>query len=606
MTTQTTDTPGTLPQRADIEEKYTWNLTDIYASDEAWEESYRKAQDITKKAPEFAGKLSESPQILYDCLKLHSELSLLLGNLYMYAYLNKDVDNRVSKYQAMTNRTSALAAESGAAFAFIEPELLQIDESRLLQMADQFPRTDEYDFYIRDLIRSKKHIRSHEVEELLANSSLIARGPGNIFSMLDDADLKYGTVRDEKGNEVALTKQRFAKFLESPDRRVRKEANDTFNQPYKDHINTTAASLSTAVNADLFFARARHYDSCLHAALDSENIPLSVYHSLLDTTEQNLDGLHAYVALRKKILKLDEIAPYDMYCPLFPQQHYEVPYEDAVGQVVEAVRPLGETYQTQMKKAFDTRWVDVFETQGKGSGAYSYGNYDIHPFVLMNYNDTVDNMFTLAHEMGHALHSHLSSEHQPYSKAHYSIFVAEVASTLNEGLLLDYLLERATDDGQKLYLLNRYLDNTVGTFFRQIHYARFELRIHEEVEKGGALSPDLMNSFWSEGTRQYFGPDLTPDEFDQYKWSRIPHFYRGYYVYQYATSYAASGAILKKFETGDPSIVEKYLELLSSGGKDYPVELLKICGVDMTTPEPVTATIGNFAAKLAEMEKLIG
>ncbi len=595
-----------IPKRDEIEGRHTWNLADIYATDAAWEVDYKRAQSMLAAAAQYAGKLRDSSQLLYECLTARSELAMLIEKLYHYSHLSKDLDNRVSKYQAMNERAAMLASQGATAFAFVEPELLAINEDELLEMEGSFPRQEIYDFYIKELIRSKAHIRSHEVEELLAMSSVVARGPDTIFSMLDDADLTYPSVTDESGIEVKLTKQRFARFLESADGRVRREAHEAFYTSYQSHINTIGASLASSVNKDVFYTRARRYKSCLEHALDGDNIPLSVYHSLLDTTEANISALHGYTRLRKKILKLDQIMPYDMVCPLFPQQDYEVPYDEAVKQVLDAAAPLGETYGRDLRRAFDSRWVDVFETEGKASGAYSSGNYSVHPYVLMNYNDTVDNMFTLAHEMGHALHSHLANSAQPYPKAQYSIFVAEVASTLNEGLLMQYLLGRTTDRMTRLYLLNRHLDNTMGTFFHQVMYARFELTIHEHVELGNALSPDMMNDLWGNLTRTYYGPDLTLDPHTPFKWSRIPHFYNMFYVYQYATSYAASQAILTRFLAGDKGIIDKYLTMLSSGGKNHPIELLKICGVDMTKPDPVVATIALFREQVAEMDRLTG
>ena len=474
-----------IPQRQEIADKHKWNLADIYADDSAWEADYQKAKGLIAQARQFAGKLAESPKTAYACLNTRSELQIILSRLYQYAFLNKDLDNRVSKYQALTDRAASLSSEAGAAFAFVEPELLQIDEANLHQMASQFPKTDEYDFYIRELIRSKKHIRSEEVEEVLAQSSLVTRGPDAIFSMLDDADIKYPKVKDEQGNEIQLTKQRAIKLLESTDPRVRRETHEAFYSAYRDHTNTLGASLASSVNADLFYVKTRKYESCLQSALDGNNIPLDVYHSLIATTEKNLSGMHQYIRLRKRLLKLDQIHSYDMFCPLFPEQDYEVPYDDAVRQVIESAAPLGDEYGKQLRHAFHHRWVDVWETQGKGGGAYNSHSYTVHPFVLMNYNDTVDNFFTLAHELGHAMHSNLTCAAQPFSKSHYSIFVAEVASTLNEGLLLEYLLKRTTDEKQRLYLLSRAVDNAVGTYFNQVLYAHFELDIHTEVEKGG-------------------------------------------------------------------------------------------------------------------------
>jgi len=604
MTTETRPVSGAIPQRDDIEEKYKWNLADIYKTEADWEADTNKAKELIGKAGDFTGKLADSPQLLFDCLETKSSLGLICSNLYQFAKLNQDLDNRVSKYQAMTEQAAMLSSQANAAYSFVEPELLKIDDDKLTKLAGKFPKTDIYDFYIKELIRSRKHIRSTEVEELLAQSQVVTRGPANAFTMLDDADIKYPTIKDEDGNEVQLTKQRFAKYMESGIQDIRKAANDGLISAYKEHINTIGATLSSAVNNDVFYSRARHHESCLHAALDENNIPVSVYHALIENTEADLGAFHKWMGLRKKILKLDTLYPYDIYCPLFPDQNYEVKYDDAVSQVLEAVAPLGEQYVATMKHGFDNRWVDVFETEGKGSGAYSWGNYSAHPYVLMNYNATVDNMFTLGHEMGHCLHSFMSNKKQPFPKSQYSIFVAEVASTLNEGLLLNYLLARVTDPRQKLFLLNRHIDNTLGTFFHQVLYAHFELMIHQKVENGEALSPDTMNKMWEDLTKKFYGPELTVDEYAQYKWARIPHFYRGFYVFQYATSYAASQAILGKFMSGEEGIIEKYLGLLSSGGSDYPINQLKSCGVDMTTPEPVKATLKLFAEQVDQVEKL--
>jgi len=604
MTTDTKAKPKGVSQRDDIDDQFKWRLADIYTDDKAWEADLTKAQELIKKAATFAGKLTESPELLYECLTTRSQLELITASLYQYAHLSRDLDNRQSKYQAMSDRAAALRSEAGAAFSFVEPELLTIDEAQLLKMAGQFEKTDEYDFYIKELIRVRKHVRSEEVEQLLAQSSVMARGAESIFTMLNDADLTYPAIKDEEGNEVTLTKQRFAKFMESSDRRVRRDAHEAFYSAYKEHLNTTGAALASAVNRDIFYARARRFDNTLHAALDGNNIPEQVYHSLIETTEANLAGLHSYIALRKRLLKLDEIKAYDLLCPLFPERDYEVPYDQAVEQTVAALKPLGNDYGATLRSGFESRWVDVYETEGKGSGAYSWGNYNAHPFVLMNYNDTVDNMFTLAHEMGHALHSYYSNKTQPYPKAQYSIFVAEVASTLNEALLVQHLLSKAADKLDKLYILNRHVDNTLGTFFNQVMYAHFELEIHRRVESGGALSPDALSELWGELTRKYFGPEMTVDDLTTIKWSRVPHFYLNYYVYQYATSYTASQAILEKFLAGEEGIIGKYLELISSGGNDHPIEQLRRCGVDMTTPEPAKATLKLFADQVDEMDRL--
>jgi oligoendopeptidase F len=602
----TTTTKGeAIPQRSDVEEKDQWNLADIYVDDEKWEADYKKAEGLIEKADGFKDKLGESASTLYECLETRSSLSLICDNLHQYAKMSQDLDSRMSKYQAMTDRAAMLSSKVTAAFSFVEPELLQIDDDTLREMADQFPKTDVYDFYIRELIRSRAHIRSAEVEEILAQVDMIARGPDSIFGMLDNADISYPTIKDENGKDLKLTKQRYQKIvMECPKQNVRRDANDAFMSSYKELLNTIGSTLTTAVNKDIFYAKARKYKNSLHHSLDAGNIPVEVYHSLLDTTESNLEPLHKWMSVRKRILGLEKLFSYDVYCPLFPDMTYSIPYDEAVKQVLEAVSPLGEAYCRDLKSGFDKRWVDVYETEGKRGGAYSWGSYSSHPFVLMNYNDTINNMFTLAHEMGHAMHSFLSNRKQPYQKASYSIFVAEVASTLNEGLLLDYLLKKAEDDKRRLFLLNRQIDNTLGTFFHQVMFARFELMIHETIEKGVALSPDLMNKMWAELTEKYYGPVMEKDDFTKYKWARIPHFYWNFYVYQYATSYAASQAILKRFLGGEDGLIEKYLGLISSGGNDYPIEQLIKCGVDMTTSDPVEATIQLFSEQVDELEKI--
>ncbi|UCD18527.1 MAG: oligoendopeptidase F [Candidatus Zixiibacteriota bacterium] len=606
MTTVLQNEAKAIPQRADIKDRFKWDLTDIYKTEKDWESDFKKARLLLEKAGEFSGKLADSPRMLYDCLEARSALSIICDNLNQYARRSRDLDHRVSKYQVMTERAAMLSSQVLAAFSFIEPELLQIDDDRLTEMASQFPQTDIYDFYIRELIRSRAHIRSTEVEEVLAQSAMIARGPETAFTMLNDADLKYPAIKDEQGNEVQLTKQRYMKFMQSADQRVRHDAHHGFMSVYEKHINTISATLSSAINCDIFYAGARNYKDCLHCALDAGNIPVSVFHSLIETTEADLAAMHKWIELRRKLLKLDKIHTYDIICPLFPEEDYDVPYDEAVQEIIKAVEPLGKDYGIILKGAFDSRWVDVYETEGKASGAYSSSNYTSHPLVLMNYNDTVDNMFTLAHEMGHCLHSYFANKIQPYQKAQYPIFVAEVAATLNEGLMLQHLLKKVTDKKKKLFLLNRHIDNTFGTFFHQVFYAHFELKIHELVENGEALSPDIMNRMWTELTKKYYGPAITLDDYAKYKWARIPHFYVTYYVYQYATSYAASQAILDKFIAHEDGIIEKYLELLRSGGSDYPIEQLKKCGVDMTTAEPVKATLRLFAEQVDEVEKLTG
>ncbi|MCK5127350.1 MAG: oligoendopeptidase F [candidate division Zixibacteria bacterium] len=595
---------NTIPQRDDIDAQDTWALTDLYKDDNEWDSTFSKAQKLAEKAGEFSGHLDDSSKNLYNCLEARTELSMICDELYQYAKLNQDLDSRASKYQEMCDRAVVLASKISAAFSFVEPELLQIEESKLTEMAKAFPKPDVYDFYISDFNRSRSHIRSAEVEELLAQSSVISRSPHNIFSMFDAADIVYPEVADDNGHKVRLTKQRFAKFMDSPKQSVRAEANEKFYKPYISHLNTLGAVFSATIAKDTFYSKARKYESALHASLDSNNIPVSVYHSLIKATENNLTGLHKYMSVRKKLLKLEKHYPYDVFCPLFPEANDDIPYEEAVKEVLSAIKPLGDNYTSHLTDGFSKRWIDVYETEGKAGGAYSWRNYRSHPFVLMNYNNTISNMFTLAHEMGHAMHSFLSNQKQSYQKAQYSIFVAEVASTLNEGLLMHYLLGKTTDKSRRMYLINRQLTGAMGTYFHQVMYANFEFQVHDIVEKGGALSPDIMNKIWANLTTKYYGSSVTMDEYSKYKWSRIPHFYTNFYVYQYATSYAASQAILGKFLSGEKGIIEKYLNLISSGGNDYPINQLKICGVDMTTTAPFDATLKQFENLVDEMSTL--
>jgi oligoendopeptidase F len=592
-----------LLQRSDVEEKDRWYLYELFENDESWEKAFESASKLIEEADSFSGKLND-PKQLWGALELRAELSEKVFTLFQYARLHLHLDNRQSTYQEMTDRATFLFSQAGAALAFIEPELMKLTDDQLRELADNFEKSDIYDFYIEELIRSRQHIRSEEVEQLLSLSQTFSGGQENIFNMLDDADIKYPSIKDEQGNEVQLTKQRYSKFMESSDAKVRKDANDNFNKVYQEHINSIGVMLSTEVNKNIFYAKARNYESCLHRSLDGFNIPVDVYNSLLDNTEANIKGLHKWTSLRKKLLKLDKIGMYDMVCPLFPDADYEVSYQEAIDATIACCLPLGKEYTEILKHAFDNRWVDVYETEGKSSGAFSWGNYSNHPYVLMNYNNTVDNMFTLAHELGHALHSYLSNKHQPFSKHQYSIFVAEVASTLNEGLLMQHLLKKTESKEQKLYLLNRHIDNTMGTFLNQVMYSRFELMIHQHVESGQALSADTMTGFWADLTKKYFGPDMTIDEFGGIKWSRVPHFYLNFYVYQYATSYAASQAILQKFIDGEDGIIDKYLTLLKSGGSNYPIELLKECGVDMISPDPVRATIDLFEQQVEQIANL--
>ena len=596
-----------VPTRDQIEAKYRWNLADLYPSDDAWEKAFAKMKtDIPKFAP-FEEKLGSSPETLAECLILNDSLGLDIYRLIVYSNLRKSEDTRVSKYQEMGDRMSTVIADFNSASAYIEPEILTIPDDTLKSFLARDPKLAVYKFYIENLIRRKAHIMSAEVENLLAQSGKVTRGFIQIFSMVDDADIKYPPIKDEKGNEVELTKERYSQFLESPDRKVRKEASDAYNDAYFAYENTLAANLSSSINSDIFYARARKYNTALDANLDANNIPKEVFMSLIDAVDKNLEPLHRYTALRKKVLKLDTLYTYDMWMPLVPEAKMEFPkYEDAEALMLQALKPLGKEYLDNVKTALDSRWIDVYETQGKESGGYTApGAYVVHPYILLNYVGTLDNVFTLAHEMGHAMHDYYTDRYEPFVYSGHSLFTAEVASTCNEAIMNRYLIDHAKDKSQKLYLLNNFINQILGTFYSQVMYSEFELKVHEIVESGGALSAKSMRQIYRDIFQKYYGPDLVIEPDKDMGCLRIYHFYRDYYVYQYATSYAASMSLSRKILAGDKAALNSYMDFIKTGSSDYPINILKKAGVDMTSPEPVDNVTRVFSDLIDEFEKLM-
>jgi oligoendopeptidase F len=593
-----------IPQRADIEDRYKWRLEDIYPDTLAWQADFELLQSRMGEMEKYSGRLGESAGTLYECLALRDSLSNILDRLYVFAHMKKDEDTREPAYQALADRVSTLSAHFGEAIAFIRPEIIAIPNEELTSyLADN--RLKLYDFYIANIMRLKQHILSHREEEILALSSISTRGPSNIFDMLDNADIEYPTIKDERGKEIKLTKERYYKILESTDRRVRREASEAYNKAYLDYVNTLGATLSASVNTDWFYAQARGYKTTLEADLDGDNIPVSVFENLIKTVNASLPTLHKWTALKKKYLRLDKIYPYDLNVPLAPESKIEIPYDSAVAVIMMAVAPMGEKYANDLRQGFSGGWVDVFETEGKQSGAYSWGAYSTHPYVLLNYNNSTDNFFTVAHEMGHAMHSYYTKNTQPYVYEDYATFVAEVASTANEALLMNYLLNNTADKRQRLFLLNYYIEQIIGTFYTQVMFSEFENAIHTDVEKGGALSAESLRKIYGDLYKKYWGPELVMEDWHNLGGLRIPHFYRSYYVFQYATSYAAAQALTRNILKGDPQARDRYLELLCAGGSDYPVELLSKAGVDMTRPEAVDATVKLFADLVSQAEGLL-
>jgi oligoendopeptidase F len=594
-----------IPQRSEIPEKYKWRLQDIYPTDQKWEQDFSKVEALLPEAEKFKGHLAESGKMLLDCLALQDSMWIMFDPMYVYAYMKLDEDNRISKYQEMSDRAAALNSKISEAFSFIEPEVLSIPQQKLNQLMDQEKGLALYGHYLDNVLRNRDHTLSVEEEGLLAQAGPMARVPQTVFSMIDDADLKLGSITDEDGNVIELTKERYSKLMQSTDRRVRKEAMETYNQAWLAYLNTLGATLSGSIKTDIFFAKARHFNSTLEQSLFADNIPPEIFNNLIETVDANLGALHQYISLRKKFLKLDELHKYDLWVPLVPEARMEIPYDSAVAIVLEALKPLGKEYVSDLKKGFNSGWVDVYETEGKGSGAYSWGAYTTHPYMLLNYNGTLENLFTVAHEMGHNMHAFYSNRSQPYIYSGHSLFVAEVASTTNEMLLMDYMLKHARNEAEKLYLLNYYIEEIWGTFYTQVQFSEFERETHARAEAGDALSANSFREIYGDIYKKYMGPDLVVDSLDNLSGMRISHFYREFYVYKYATSLAAASAFSKKILSGDKQALEAYLGLLHAGESDYPIDLLKEAGVDMTSPEPVNAMVELFANLINNFQTLL-
>jgi oligoendopeptidase F len=594
-----------IPQRSEIPEKYKWKLEDIYPSDSLWEYDFSRVGKLLPEMDKFKGHLSESGQTLLNCLVMQDSIWIVTDRLYVYAYMKLDEDNRISKYQELSDRIAKLSTRVRQATSFIDPEILTIPETKVNDWMLKEKGLAIYRHYIDDILRKKAHTLSAPEEELLAQTTDIARIPGTVFTMIDDADIKYPSVKDEQGNEVQLTKERYSKFMESTDRRLRKDAMDAYNQAYLGYLNTLGVTLSGSITKDVFYARVRKYNSSLEAALYKDNIPVEVFNNLVQTVDQNLEPIHRYISLRKKVMQLDTLYKYDLWVPLVPQAKMDIPYDSTVTLVLNAVKPLGKKYQSDLKQGFNSGWVDVYETEGKGSGAYSWGAYTTHPYMLLNYNNTLENLFTVAHEMGHNLHGLYSNMKQPYIYSDARTFVNEVASTMNEALLIDYLLKHVKDKEQKLYLLNYYIEMIMGTFYGQVMFNEFEKVTHEKAEAGEALSASSMRNIYREIYQKYQGPEVILDSLGDLSGLRISHFYRNFYVFQYATSFAASTALAREILAGNQEAVKRYIELLEAGDTDYPINLLKKAGVDMTSPEPINKTIELFNQLLDQFEKLL-
>lgn len=597
----------TLPSREEIEEKYKWNLNDIYESVEAWETDFKWIQDNLERYKSFAGKIGESAENLLECLKFDDQVGIKLERLYLYTMLAKDSDLRVGKFQSMDERVKSLYSRVSTVSSFIRPELLNIPEGRLYEMIDSKEELKLYRHSMEDLLRKKKHTLSQKEEEILALAGELTPTSYNVFSMFTNADMKFPVVLDEKGNEVQLSHGRYYAALYSGDREYRERSFKAYFKPFVEYSNTLSVLFSGSLKSNIFEARARKYGSAREAALGRNNIPVSVYDNLVKTVNENLSPMYRWTAMKKKLLGLNELHPYDVYVTLFPAAFdRKYPYEEAKEIVLESLKPMGENYLNSLQKAFENRWIDVYETQAKKSGAYSSGTtFGVHPYVLLNWTDLLNDVFTLSHEMGHNMHSYYTGKTQPFVYSNYTIFLAEVASTFNESLLLEYFIKMAETKEEKLYFIEKYLNNVTSTFYRQTMFAEFEALVYDKTEKGMALNSEDLCSLYRDIYQKYWGPDMVIDREEEFTWARVPHFYYNFYVYQYATGFAASEVLAQKvLKEGQPA-VEKYLNFLKSGSSDYSINILAAAGVDMNSPDPILAVTKKMNMLLDEAEKLI-
>ena len=596
-------------ERTKIPERYTWNLADIYPDDRSWLEAKQCFVTEFPAVAAFRGKGAASPQSLLACLEFVSRLDKELNRLYCYASMQSDLDTRNAIYLAMKQEVGAIEAEFAAAVSFIEPEILSLDKATVDAFIAREPGLETYRHILNEKLRRKEHIGTEGEEKIIADAGLLSDAPLTVYSVFANADFPFAHVELSDGKTVKLDQAAFALHKSAPLRDDRRKVFAAYFGKLQEFQRTFGANLYAEVKKNLFYMRARKYPSCLDYALDGNNIPTRVYTGVIENVNAHLSTFHRYLALRRRILGVDQLHYYDLYAPLVKDIDVKYTYDEACEHVLASLAPLGEEYVSVARRCFTDRWVDVFPTTGKMSGAYSNGGaYDAHPYILLNYNGKYDDVSTLAHELGHTMHSYYSNTHQPYPTSHYSIFVAEVASTFNEALLMHHMLHTITDDDMRLSLLGNSLDGIRGTVFRQVLFSEFELLIHQLVEKGEALTGERFSELYDELTKRYYGHSqavcLVDDEI-KVEWAHIPHFYYRFYVYQYATSFTASVALSERVLAGDKETTKRYLTLLASGGSDYPIALLKKAGVDMTTAEPFDLTMKKMNAVMDEMERVL-
>lgn len=586
--------------RSQIPAQYKWRLEDIFAENAQWEEEFARTEELIPALEALRTNIAENVQTMREGLQTIDKASWQLERLYVYARMRRDEDGKDSLYQGLSSRAQTLAVKLSEALAFLDPLLLSLEE-QTLERYIQAPELAEYAFMLKNLQRSKAHILDEKSEKLLSMAGDFSGGAQEIFTMLNNADLKFGSIEHE-GVTYELSHAKYLSLMQEPDRALREKAYRKFYSVFQDHINTITAAYATSVKKDVFYAKARNHASAMSKALFADNVPVSVYHDLIRAVHENLDTMHDYVQLRKDLLGQSELEMFDIYAPLITEANAEYTYEQAQEMVVDALQVLGQDYTDMLRRAYREGWIDVYETPGKRSGAYSWGVYGTHPYVLLNHRNDLNSVFTLAHELGHAMHTYYADEAQPYSLAGYPIFVAEVASTVNEILLTKHLLKTVEDKTMRQYILNHYIDQFRSTVLRQTMFAEFEMKSHEMAENGEALTVQSLCDLYYDLNRQYHGDAMGQDKTIQYEWARVPHFYTAFYVYKYATGFACASAIVRKLET-EPGMTEKYRRFLQAGGSDYPMEVLAAAGIDVG--EAVTLCMQEFKDALIQFQTLM-
>jgi oligoendopeptidase F len=595
---------SSVPEREELDEDVTWDLETVFESEDEWVQALEEVREEITELADAECETFEQPEQLLETLEHRDAVLRQVSTLAAYARMRRDEDTRDQEAQARLARARSLMADAGSAASFVEPAIQSLTEAQLDDLIEAEPDLESYEHYLRDVLRMKVHTRSAEVESLLAELSEVTVAPGEIYGMLTNADMTFPTVERPDGEPVEVSLSNFTTLQQEPDRDFRRRVYESFYDEWETVRNTVGTAYEKTVTTNVKLADARHYDSARAAALDEPNVPVAVYDTLVETIQDNLDVLHRHARLKRRVLDVDELQMWDLYMPTVPEESPSVPYEDACEYVRGAVGALGDEYQSRLAEGIDSGWIDVYENRGKRSGAYSSGSYDTQPFILMNYQEDVSSMFTLAHELGHSLHSQLTSEHQPYVYSDYEIFVAEVASTVNEALLTEHLLETVDDDRLRRHVLSQSLERFRSTLFRQTMFAMFEQRTHELVENDEALTPDVLDECYRELKTRFYEPVAVDDRIAR-EWMRIPHFFNAFYVYQYATGISAAQAIASDILTDGEPAAQRYLDFLKQGSRGYPLDLLAEAGVDMRSADPIEQAIDTYEDRIDQLEQLV-